>query len=411
MYVRFQTGGGAQTLSLGSASASTGELFGNAVAVPLGNRPFYPGKRRRTARRRSATSRRRRTSTARRPPSRRRPGQAALARRARRCRSLRAKLRPFGPRRTAPSDRRSASTGATSWRSSSCSSSRSSWRSFILDNQRLSLPAGVPVLGRDFVTRRGRARDGAGGHAGPGPDGQHRGRRGRRDLEREARERQGRDRAGHRARARDDLPRRHDPPAAQDGAQGHGRRAQPRHPGGRRAAPRASGSRPRRRCPTSTSTRSSPRSTPTRATTSSCCSATPSIGAEGQRPRARADDPALRADRPLRPPDQRAARHCGGRTSGASIHNLSLLMEELGDARRRRSPTSSTARTRCSRRCANQERQHPGDAAGAALDARRVAEGAGQRRTGWPPCSGRRSRTCGRRRARSGRRCARRARS
>jgi hypothetical protein len=45
MYVRFQTGGGAESLSLGSASSNTGELFGNAIAVPLGNRPFYPGRR------------------------------------------------------------------------------------------------------------------------------------------------------------------------------------------------------------------------------------------------------------------------------------------------------------------------------------------------------------------------------
>jgi phospholipid/cholesterol/gamma-HCH transport system substrate-binding protein len=45
MYVRFQTGGGAESLSLGSASSNTGELFGNAVAVPLGNRPFYPGRK------------------------------------------------------------------------------------------------------------------------------------------------------------------------------------------------------------------------------------------------------------------------------------------------------------------------------------------------------------------------------
>jgi phospholipid/cholesterol/gamma-HCH transport system substrate-binding protein len=45
MYVRFQPGGGSQTLSLGSQTASTGQLFGNNVAVPLGNRPFYPGKR------------------------------------------------------------------------------------------------------------------------------------------------------------------------------------------------------------------------------------------------------------------------------------------------------------------------------------------------------------------------------
>jgi hypothetical protein len=44
MYVRFQTGGGSQTVSLGSKSANTGELFGNNVQVPLGNRPAYPGK-------------------------------------------------------------------------------------------------------------------------------------------------------------------------------------------------------------------------------------------------------------------------------------------------------------------------------------------------------------------------------
>jgi phospholipid/cholesterol/gamma-HCH transport system substrate-binding protein len=45
MYVRFQTGGGSQALSLGSASSNTGELFGNAIALPLGNRPFYPGRK------------------------------------------------------------------------------------------------------------------------------------------------------------------------------------------------------------------------------------------------------------------------------------------------------------------------------------------------------------------------------
>jgi phospholipid/cholesterol/gamma-HCH transport system substrate-binding protein len=45
MYVRFQVGGGSQSVSLGSKSANTGELFGNNVQVPLGNRPAYPGKR------------------------------------------------------------------------------------------------------------------------------------------------------------------------------------------------------------------------------------------------------------------------------------------------------------------------------------------------------------------------------
>jgi hypothetical protein len=45
MYVRFQVGGGSQTVSLGSKSAASGELFGNNVQVPLGNRPADPGTR------------------------------------------------------------------------------------------------------------------------------------------------------------------------------------------------------------------------------------------------------------------------------------------------------------------------------------------------------------------------------
>jgi hypothetical protein len=45
MYVRFQTGGGTQTVSLGSAGSSTGQLYGNNPETPLGNQPAYPGKR------------------------------------------------------------------------------------------------------------------------------------------------------------------------------------------------------------------------------------------------------------------------------------------------------------------------------------------------------------------------------
>jgi phospholipid/cholesterol/gamma-HCH transport system substrate-binding protein len=44
MYVRFQPGGGLQTVSLGQAANGT-QQFGSNVAVPLGNRPFFPGKR------------------------------------------------------------------------------------------------------------------------------------------------------------------------------------------------------------------------------------------------------------------------------------------------------------------------------------------------------------------------------
>jgi virulence factor Mce-like protein len=45
MYVRFQPGGGSEGVSLGSVGSGSGQVFGNNVAVPLGNRPFYPGKR------------------------------------------------------------------------------------------------------------------------------------------------------------------------------------------------------------------------------------------------------------------------------------------------------------------------------------------------------------------------------
>jgi hypothetical protein len=41
MYVRFQTGGGSNTVSLGQAGSPTNQLFGNNVAVPLGNRPAW----------------------------------------------------------------------------------------------------------------------------------------------------------------------------------------------------------------------------------------------------------------------------------------------------------------------------------------------------------------------------------
>jgi virulence factor Mce-like protein len=44
-YVRFQTGGGSNTVTLGQAGVGSGQQFGNNVAVPLGNRPAYPGRR------------------------------------------------------------------------------------------------------------------------------------------------------------------------------------------------------------------------------------------------------------------------------------------------------------------------------------------------------------------------------
>jgi phospholipid/cholesterol/gamma-HCH transport system substrate-binding protein len=44
-YVRFQVGGGSQTVSTGKTSTGGDALFGNAVAKPIGTRPKYPGKR------------------------------------------------------------------------------------------------------------------------------------------------------------------------------------------------------------------------------------------------------------------------------------------------------------------------------------------------------------------------------
>jgi phospholipid/cholesterol/gamma-HCH transport system substrate-binding protein len=44
-YVRFQPGGGDQTVSLGNPGDVFGRQFGNAVAAPLGTRPRLPGRR------------------------------------------------------------------------------------------------------------------------------------------------------------------------------------------------------------------------------------------------------------------------------------------------------------------------------------------------------------------------------
>jgi virulence factor Mce-like protein len=44
-YVRFQTGGGSQQISLGNSATNSGNLFGNLVSAPLGNRPYDPRKR------------------------------------------------------------------------------------------------------------------------------------------------------------------------------------------------------------------------------------------------------------------------------------------------------------------------------------------------------------------------------
>ncbi len=45
MYVRFQTGGGSQTISTGKSSISGEQLFGRAETAPTGTRPAYPAQR------------------------------------------------------------------------------------------------------------------------------------------------------------------------------------------------------------------------------------------------------------------------------------------------------------------------------------------------------------------------------
>jgi phospholipid/cholesterol/gamma-HCH transport system substrate-binding protein len=45
MYVRFQPGGGDQTISMGGSGGLADKLFANAILKPLGTRPAFPGKR------------------------------------------------------------------------------------------------------------------------------------------------------------------------------------------------------------------------------------------------------------------------------------------------------------------------------------------------------------------------------
>ena len=99
MYVRFQPGGGSQQVSLGSQSSNSGQLFGNNVAVPLGNRPFYPGSR--SPYRPDAPCHEQRLPELNGPAAAKSAptGQAAAARAARNSLPLlQAKLRPFGTR-------------------------------------------------------------------------------------------------------------------------------------------------------------------------------------------------------------------------------------------------------------------------------------------------------------------------
>jgi phospholipid/cholesterol/gamma-HCH transport system substrate-binding protein len=101
MMVRFQTGGGAQQVSLGQGSAGSPPQFGALPTPPLGNRPFYPGEL--PPYRPDAPCHRQQLpnlngpAAAKVPPSGARPTAASGAR----LQTLRAKIRPFGSRREA----------------------------------------------------------------------------------------------------------------------------------------------------------------------------------------------------------------------------------------------------------------------------------------------------------------------
>ena len=113
------------------------------------------------------------------------------------------------------------------------------------------LPARLGAGARDRLLRgRGRAADRPGGRAGPGPDGERGRREGRRGRRGDARGRPRRREHADQGRVQADLPRRHDPAAAQDRPEGHVPGARPRHAGGRRAGggrPRAGGQHAARR--------------------------------------------------------------------------------------------------------------------------------------------------------------------
>ena len=183
------------------AGVGTGQLFGNNVAVPLGNRPFFPAKK--PPYKPKATCYKQKRPNLNGPAAAKSPPTGAAAAAARNALPLlRKKLRPFGTKKD----------GAR-W-----TAIRKHLRDFvaiivllvvslivggvILSNQRLALPAGVPLLGKDVVEveaelssaqavtpGQGQTVNIAGVEVGP-------------DLERQARERQGDHRHEDRAQVR-----------------------------------------------------------------------------------------------------------------------------------------------------------------------------------------------------------------
>jgi phospholipid/cholesterol/gamma-HCH transport system substrate-binding protein len=103
MMVRFQTGGGAQQVSLGQGSAGSPPQFGGLPTPPLGNRPAYPGKippyRSDQPCYKQKLPDLNGPAAAKAPPSGPRSTTGLATARSAQLRTLRGKIRPFGTRR------------------------------------------------------------------------------------------------------------------------------------------------------------------------------------------------------------------------------------------------------------------------------------------------------------------------
>ena len=254
--------------SLGSASSNTGELFGNAVAVPLGNRPFYPGTQAAVPAERAVLPAD--AAEPQRPGGRQvgadGPGRAgrqegAAASCARSCGRS-------GPRRTAPSDRDPQALARLRGDHRPARRLAGRRRCSSWPTSGLRCRPACRCSGKDFVDVEAELATAQAVTPGQGQTvniaGVEVGEISSVKLE------SGKAVIGleDRARARDDLPRRHAScMRPKTGLKDMVAELTPGTPGGRRAGRGRARSRPRRRCRTSTSTRSSPRSTPTRATT------------------------------------------------------------------------------------------------------------------------------------------------
>ena len=270
LYVRFQPGGGDQTLSMGQSGGIADKIFANAIAPPLGTRPAYPGKR---------------------PPynstfpcyknplpePQRRPHGAARRRRRDDARVARARAM-----------RRAIRKHARDFAFVIGARAGGAARGRLHPLQPALLPAQVgPGRGLGLRRLQGPVLHRAVGDAGPGPDGADRGRRRRRHH-------QGRPR--RRARGRDDedpaqvhadLQERHGAAAPQDRPERHGHRARPGHEHGGRGADGLH--RPGRPDAAQRQLRRDPvlAGHATRAATCSCCSAPRARGSTARARRCR----------------------------------------------------------------------------------------------------------------------------